>query len=75
MKDKNRLRGVVLGIFLGVLFLLLIVRLFYLQIVRGEEYAENFSLRIKREITLPGTRGNIYDRNGVLLAGIDKIIN
>lgn len=69
MKDKNRLRGVVLGIFLGVLFLILIVRLFYLQIVRGEEYAENFSLRIKREITLPGTRGNIYDRNGVLLAG------
>lgn len=43
-------------------------RLFQLQIVHGEEYLDNFQLKIRRQITLPGTRGNIYDRNGNLLA-------
>lgn len=66
-------RGFVLGIVFGVMFLILTVRLFCLQIIRGEEYAENFRLQIKREIILPGTRGNIYDRNGKLLAG-NKIV-
>ena len=46
----------------------MIVRLFNLQIVNGESYMNNFQLRIKREISIPGTRGNIYDRNGQLLA-------
>lgn len=47
---------------------LLIYRLFSLQIVNGEEYLNNFQLRIRREISLPAARGNIYDRNGQLLA-------
>ncbi len=46
----------------------LISRLFTLQIVNGEDYMNNFQLRIRREISLPSTRGNIYDRNGKLLA-------
>ena len=57
----------------AVMFLILTARVFYLQIIKGEEYAENFRLQIKREITLPGTRGNIYDKNGKLLAG-NKIV-
>lgn len=48
--------------------MMLIGRLFYLQIVKGEEYLSNSVLRAKKTVTLPGTRGNIYDRNGVLLA-------
>ena len=63
---------VLIGVF-AVMFLILAARGFYLQIIKGEEYAENFRLQIKREITLPGTRGNIYDKNGKLLAG-NKII-
>lgn len=43
-------------------------RLFQLQIVNGENYLNNFQLRIRREVTIPSTRGNIYDRNGNLLA-------
>ena len=45
-----------------------IYRLFELQIVNGENYLNNFQLRIRREVTIPSTRGNIYDRNGNLLA-------
>lgn len=43
-------------------------RLFQLQIINGENYLNNFQLRIRREMTIPSTRGNIYDRNGNLLA-------
>ena len=42
--------------------------MFYLQIVKGEEYAENHELQIQKTREVEGTRGNIYDRNGKLLA-------
>lgn len=45
-----------------------IYRLFDLQIVNGEDYLNNFQLRIRREVTISSTRGNIFDRNGNLLA-------
>ena len=47
---------------------LLVGRLFYLQIIRGADYLENYELQIRRTRTIPATRGNIYDRNGNLLA-------
>ena len=51
-----------------LLFSILVGRLFYLQIVRGEYYMDNYKLRIRKTRTIAGTRGNIYDRNGNLLA-------
>ena len=47
---------------------IMIGRLFYLQIVRGEDYLANYELQIRKTEEIPGTRGNIYDRNGELLA-------
>jgi len=46
----------------------LVYRLFFLQIIKGEEYLDSFQLKIKKEKSIPATRGNIYDRNGKLLA-------
>lgn len=46
----------------------LIGRLFYLQIVKGEDYLENYELQIRKTKEVAATRGNIYDRNGNLLA-------
>ena len=46
----------------------LISRIFQLQIVDGEEYYNNFQLKITKERTLSATRGNILDVNGNLLA-------
>ena len=46
----------------------LLSRVFYLQIVKGKEYQETFSLKLEREVTTASTRGNIYDKNGELLA-------
>lgn len=68
MRKEKIPRSIIMLIIFCILFFILTARLFYLQIVEGEKYAENFTLRIKREITLPGTRGNIYDRNGNALA-------
>lgn len=51
-----------------IMFSILLVRLFQLQIVKGQEYENNFILQTKREIIMSGARGNIYDRNGKLLA-------
>ncbi|MBQ7583857.1 MAG: penicillin-binding protein, partial [Lachnospiraceae bacterium] len=58
----------ILGMFLMLLTILVIYRLFVLQIVHGEEYQNNFTLKIEREKSLKATRGTIYDRNGVILA-------
>ncbi|MBS6195290.1 MAG: peptidase [Clostridiales bacterium] len=47
---------------------ILIQRLFSLQIIHGQEYADNFSIQTTKTRTLKSTRGNIYDRNGNVLA-------
>ena len=46
----------------------LIYTIFQLQIVKGEDYYNNFQLKITKDRTLPATRGNILDRDGNLLA-------
>ena len=47
-------------------------RLFVLQIIKGESYLDNFTLKIERSKTIASTRGTIYDRNGNILA-TDKL--
>ena len=61
-------RLVVLLVVIVLMAAILIERLFYLQIIQGESYQENFSLSIKKERTLKSSRGNIYDRNGKAIA-------
>jgi penicillin-binding protein 2 len=51
-----------------ILFSVLIHRIFVLQIVKGEEYVEKSEKTSEKTRELKSTRGNIYDRNGVLLA-------
>lgn len=63
---KSRL--FVLGVLFTVAAIVIISRLFYLQIVKGEEYLDNYQLKILRERSVNSTRGNIFDRNGYLLA-------
>lgn len=58
----------VLSLIMILLFLILAERLFSLQIIHGQDYADNYTLTVEREVTTVGTRGNIYDRNGNLLA-------
>ena len=63
---KSRL--FVVWVLVVVLFVVALQRLFTLQVIRGEEYLNDYTMSIQREITVEGARGNIYDRNGILLA-------
>ncbi|NLL79981.1 MAG: penicillin-binding protein [Clostridiales bacterium] len=58
----------VLVVVFTMLFAVLLHWIFDLQIVNGEDYLNNFKLKIQKERSIPSTRGNIYDRNGKLLA-------
>ena len=68
IKDAVFNRFTLLLIIYVVLIVVLVQRLFVMQIINGQDYLNNFKLTIKKETTLKSTRGNIYDRNGNLLA-------
>lgn len=63
---KSRLLPMI--IVFGILFIILISRLFNLQIINGQSYVENVSSSIEKKTTVAATRGRIFDKNGVLLA-------
>lgn len=46
----------------------LVMRLFNLQIIKGEEYQDAYTAMTEKVIKTASTRGNIYDRNGNVLA-------
>lgn len=63
---KSRIFPMVL-VFLG-LAAALIMRLFNLQIVNGEQYLQDISKAVEDTKSISATRGRIFDTNGVLLA-------
>lgn len=67
-KNIFKSRLVVLIALFSILSLIIVGRLFHLQIVNGQDYLDNYTLSIRRTITTTGTRGDIYDRNGKVLA-------
>ena len=58
----------VLAAVISLFFLLVLIRVFSLQIVNGKEYQKNFTLLIQKTLSIDAARGNIYDCNGNLLA-------
>ena len=57
---------------MSVLFTLmfggLLGKLFQMQILDGRSYQETYMQKTEKNVTTPGSRGNIYDRNGTKLA-------
>lgn len=51
-----------------VFFGIILARIFTLQVVNGKSYQENFFLKIQMKQPINAARGNIYDKNGKLLA-------
>lgn len=64
---KSRINIIMLVIF--ALFIIIIIRLGYLQIVLGDTYQEQVENAQYVEINQSVPRGEIYDRNGNLLVG------
>ena len=59
--------GILVAIFI-LMAVILVQRLFTLQIINGENYLNNFAVSIKKTRVLKSSRGEIYDCNGELLA-------
>lgn len=62
------IRLIVLTVIAIALGAAMIYRVFDLQIANGENYLNDFQLKTTKVRSLASTRGNIYDRNGNILA-------
>ncbi|MFA9398881.1 MAG: penicillin-binding transpeptidase domain-containing protein [Clostridiaceae bacterium] len=65
-KKFNRLN--IFIIIMSAIFVIISVKLAYIQIVRGEEYDDLANTNSFTQIEEQAPRGNIYDRNGEVLA-------
>jgi len=68
MKRFFQNRYLVLGATIAFLFVVLVIRLFDLQWQNGAEYAASAAQGLEKYLRITGSRGKIFDRNGVPLA-------
>lgn len=69
IKDRH-LRYSIVYYFLFILMGLLVLKLFQLTIINGDNYRNKSDNNRLKDIKVTAPRGNIYDRNGNLLAGV-----
>ncbi len=68
MKQEESLRKIlILGGILSAALFLLIVRMWYVQIIKGEAYRTRIKGHSQLTVRLPAVRGEICDRNGIPL--------
>ena len=63
---KNRIFVMLCGII--VLFAIIVLRLFSLQIIHGTDYEESITASVSKKLPVTAPRGGIYDRYGRPLA-------
>lgn len=68
LKELLSSRLLPITVIFTVLFFILLHRLFFMQIIHGQEAAQESKVTTEKTRELASTRGDIYDRNGVLLA-------
>lgn len=61
---NSRIKYNVLSMLVYIVGIILLVQLFNLQIIKGQEYREQSNTRLTRESVLKAARGNILDRTG-----------
>ncbi|HJQ30486.1 MAG TPA: hypothetical protein VJ827_14195, partial [Rubrobacter sp.] len=67
-KGNMQVRVVTLAVLIAAVFLILGARLWYLQVLTGEDYTLAAKATQHTNIKIPAQRGVIYDRNGEILA-------
>lgn len=67
--NKKNIRYNIVSLLIHIIGIIIIVRLFNLQIIKGKEYLEKSNSRLTRETTIKASRGNILDCNNNILAG------
>ena len=61
------LRVAIIGGVAMVMFGVIFFRLWYLQILSGEQYVQQANVNRVRDLPIPAPRGQIIDRNGQML--------
>ena len=61
----------ILSVIVYIIGIIILIRLFNMQIVNGEEYRENSNTKLSRESTIEAARGSILDRSGNTLVSTD----
>jgi len=67
-KDRSRGKIIFAGVLFGLALMGLWARAYHVQIVKGPEYAKMANRQYWTSETVSGKRGEIFDRNGLLLA-------
>ena len=70
--EKSNFRYNVITTIIYVLGIIILMQLFNLQIVNGNEYRETSNTKLSREGKIEAARGNISDRTGIVLASTDS---
>lgn len=70
LNPHSALRIAGLGLAAVVLMGILVTRLWFMQVINGQAYAQAADQNKVRTVELPAQRGDIVDRNGKLLAGV-----
>ena len=69
--ERSSLSILIVSILLGAIFL----RLFFIQIINGDEYNQISSNNFLKEIIVPAPRGSILDRFGNEIAVSKAVVN
>ena len=67
--NKKNVRYNLLNTFIYIIGIVIIIQLFNLQIIHGQEYLDRANSRLTRETEIKAARGNFLDRNGNIIAG------
>lgn len=67
-KDRSRGKIIFVGVLFGMALMGLWARAYYVQVVKGPQYATMANRQYWTSETVSGRRGEIVDRNGLLLA-------
>ena len=68
--NDRQLRYKIVYSILFILMIALVVKLFHLTIMNGDDYRDKADNNRLKDVKITAPRGNIYDRNGKLLAGV-----
>lgn len=68
MVKRIKMRTLLIGGCITLFFLVLVIRIFFIQVVNGDKWQEHAAGLIQREQTIKAARGTITDRNGNVLA-------
>jgi penicillin-binding protein 2 len=67
-KGNMQVRVVTLAVVIALVFIVLGARLWYLQVLTGDDYTLSARATHTRDVKVPAQRGVIYDRDGEILA-------